>query len=146
MFYFLVFTLYPIWILFQQKNAVFHNSHLKSVITSTDLEQSISNNNTNDNDNNRDDKLVFIKKKQYLYEGFDLINNISSINDSFSSTTDELRKIANYFRKLKQLQLLNSPFVSEIYKLKCAQEVLEEAREDKIEKNNFWETYDDIFF
>ena len=146
MFYLVVFTLYPIWILFQQKNADFHNSHLKSVITSTDLEQSISNNNTSDNDNNRDDKLVFIKKKQYLYEGFDLINNISSINDSFSSATDELRKIANYFRKLKQLQLLNSPFVSEIYKLKCAQEVLEEAREDKIEKNNFWETYDDIFF
>ena len=146
MFYLVVFTLYPIWILFQQKNAVFNNSHLKSVITSTDLEQSISNNNTSDNDRDRDDKLVFIKKKQYLYEGFDLINNISSINDSFSSTTDELRKIANYFRKLKQLQLLNSPFVSDICKLKCAQEVLEEAREDKIEKNNYWETYDDIFF
>lgn len=138
MFYSIMFTLYPIWIIFQQKNAVFYNNNnnLKSVITSNDLESS--------NNNNTDTSMVFIQKKQNHYDGFDL-----SINDSFSSAT-ELRKITNYFRKLKQLQLLNSPFVSDNCKLKCAQEVLEEAKDNKepykIKKNDFWETYDDMFF
>lgn len=137
MFYSLVFILYPIWILFQQKNAVFHKNHLNSVITSNDLELTYN--------CTEDTSIAFIKKKQNYYNGFDLTNN-----DSFENS--ELRKIANYFRKLKQLQLLNSPFVSDICKLKCAQEVLEEAREEKekekenIKKNDFWETYDDIFF
>jgi hypothetical protein len=142
MFYSLVFTLYPIWILLQQKNAVFHNkNNLKSVIISNDLEQSVSNNCTEDT------SIVFIKQNQNHSNGFDL--HLTTVS---YSETSELRKIANYFRKLKQFKLLNSPFVSDICKLKCAQEVLEEAREEeetytyKIKKNDFWETYDDMFF
>jgi len=131
MFYSLLFLLYPIWIRLYQKHTDFH---LKSVIISNDLEYT-SNNDT------LDDKLVLITKTQNNYDGFDLRNN----NNTNNNTTTELYKIANYFRKLKQLQLLNSPFVSDIYKLKCAQEVLEEAKET-IEKNDFWETYEDMFF
>ena len=131
MFYSLLFLLYPIWIRLYQQHSDFH---LKSVIISNDLEYT-SNNDT------LDDKLVLITKTQNNYDGFDLRNN----NNTNNNTTTELYKIANYFRKLKQLQLLNSQFVSDIYKLKCAQEVLEEAKET-IEKNDFWETYEDMFF
>ena len=128
MFYSLLF---PVWILLQRKNAGFTN--MNSPITSNELDKSVS---------NEDDKLVFIK--QNIYDGFDLHNNISS-----STNNTELCKITNYFRKLKQLKLLNSPFVSNECKLNCAKEVLEEAREEaeeKIKKNDFWETYDDVFF
>lgn len=126
MFYSLLF---PVWILLQKKNmGLYHHNELE-------LDTSIS--------NDKDDKLVLIKKKQNQYNGFDL-HNVSSANNT------ELHKITNYFRKLKQLNLLNSPFVSNECKLNCAKEVLEEAREEeeeeKIKKNNFWETYDDVFF
>ena len=142
MFYSLVFLLYPIWILLQQKHTVFHR---KSV--STDLEHITSNDDTLDN------KLVFVTKKQNN-TGFDLRNNTNNNNNNTTTTattttaTTELQKIANYFRKLKQLQLLNSPFVSDICKLKCAQEVLEEVKETFLEneKNDFWETYEYMFF
>lgn len=129
MFYSLLF---PVWILLQRKNAGFTN--MNSLITSTELDKSVS---------NEDDKLVFIK--QNIYDGFDLHNNVSSYTNENNT---ELCKIANYFRKLKQLKLLNSPLVSNECKLNCAKEVLEEAREEaeKIKKNDFWETYDDVFF
>ena len=157
MFYSLVFILYPIWILFQQKNSGFHHTMIKSVITSTDLDKSISNNNDTDLSKS-DDKSVFIKNKQNIYNGFDLhgknISFVENENESENENTIsyELRKIANYFRKLKQLKLLNSPFVSTECKLKCAKEVLEEAefenknKEKTLKKNDFWETYDDVFF
>lgn len=133
MFYSLLF---PVWILLQKKNVDLY--HLNSGITSTELDKSVS------NGDDEDDKLVFIKKN--MYDGFDLHNNVSSYTNENNNT--ELCKIANYFRKLKQLKLLNSPFVSNECKLNCAKEVLEEAREEaeKIKKNDFWETYDDVFF
>ena len=124
MFYSLLF---PVWILLQRKNAGFTN--MNSLITSTELDKSVS---------NEDDKLVFIK--QNIYDGFDLHNNVSSYTNENNT---ELCKIANYFRKLKQLKLLNSPLVSNECKLNCAKEVLEEAT---AKKNDFWETYDDVFF
>ena len=147
MFYSLLFLLYPIWIQLYQKHTYFH---LKSIIISNDLEYT-----SNNDDDTLDDKLVFISKKQNNYDGFDLRNyNKANNNNTTTATTTtattttattttattttattattattELQKIANYFRKLKQLQLLNSPFVSDICKLKCAQEVLEEVKE-----------------
>ena len=135
MFYSLLF---PVWILLQNKNAGLTN--MNSGITSTELDKSVS------NDDDKDDKLAFIKKN--MYDGFDL-HNVSSYTNNNNNT--ELCKIANYFRKLKQLKILNSPFVSNECKLNCAKEVLEEAREEAREeattkKNNFWETYDDVFF
>lgn len=155
MFYSLLFLLYPIWIRLYQKHTCFH---LKSVIISNDLEY--TSNNDDDDDDTLDDKLVFISKKQNNYDGFDLRNYNKTNNNTATTTTatttiattttatTELQKIANYFRKLKQLQLLNSPFVSDICKLKCAQEVLEEVKETFLEneKNDFWETYEDMFF
>ena len=151
MFYSLLFLLYPIWIQLYQKHTYFH---LKSIIISNDLEYT-----SNNDDDTLDDKLVFISKKQNNYDGFDLRNyNKANNNNTTTATTTtattattattELQKIANYFRKLKQLQLLNSPFVSDICKLKCAQEVLEEVKETFLEneKNDFWETYEDMFF
>lgn len=136
MFFSLISILYPIWVI---KNPAFHTHRSKSVITSIDLDLCVSNNNTSNND-----KFVFIKKIKNSTDGFDL-----SKNNSFVAETAELRKIANYFRKLKQLNLLNSPLVSNECKLNCAQEVLAEAKENdnnKIKNNGFWETYEDIFF
>lgn len=141
MFYSLISVLYPIWILLQQKNTAIYNNNLKSVITSTDLDKTVV-----DTDTHSDDKLVFIKKRLNEYDGFDLTKNDSFVGEE----NTELRKIANYFRKLKQLKILNSPVISHECKLKCALEVLEEAKEEKetykIKKNDFWETYDDMFF
>ena len=134
MFFSLICILYPIWI----KNTVFHIRSSKSVITSIDLDIQ---NNKDDNAYNND-KLVFITKKKY--DGFDY-----SKNNSFVVETYELRKIANYFRKLKQLNLLNSPLVSNECKLNCAKEVLEEAKDNdknNLKQNGFWETYEDMFF
>lgn len=129
MFYSLLF---PVWILLQKKNVDLY--HLNSGITSTELDKSVS------NGDDEDDKLVFIKKN--MYDGFDL-HNVSSYTNENNNNNTELCKIANYFRKLKQLKLLNSPFVSNECKLNCAKEVLEEAT---AKKNDFWETYDDVFF
>lgn len=134
MFFSLICILYPIWV----KNTVFHIRSSKSVITSIDLDIQ---NNTDDNTYNND-KLVFITKKKY--DGFDY-----SKNNSFVVETYELHKIANYFRKLKQLNLLNSPLVSNECKLNCAKEVLEEAKDNdknNLKQNGFWETYEDMFF
>jgi hypothetical protein len=146
MFYSFIFILYPIWILLQQKN---HN-HLKSI--ATDLESE-----SKSESESYSDKLVFINnRKPNNYAGFDLHQNNSNLNLTFNSNSQtfiwdnnkELHKIATYFRKLKQLQFLNSPLISEECKIECAKEVLEEAKEKehKIKKNDFWETYDDMFF
>jgi hypothetical protein len=150
MFYSFIFILYPIWILLQQKNT--HN-HLKSI--ATDLESESESKSLSES---YSDKLVFINNRTNNYAGFDLHQNNSNLNLTFNSNSQtfiwdnnkELHKIATYFRKLKQLQFLNSPLISEECKIECAKEVLEEAKEKekehKIKKNDFWETYDDMFF
>jgi len=79
------------------------------------------------------------------YDGFDLKN-------STTTTTEHedilLQKIIINFRKLQQLQLLESSFITDIAKLKCAQDVLDEylKQTKKNNDNNFWETYEDMFF
>jgi hypothetical protein len=121
--------------------------HTKLVSTTIDSDLCISNNNNNSiNNDNHNDKLVFIKKKQNNTDGFDLTKNNSFVVEKEKY---ELYKIANYFRKLKLLKFLESPLVSDEYKLKCAEEVLEEVKgidADISKKNDFWETFDDMFF
>ena len=137
MFYSLFSLLFPIWIIFQNKKLLFHNkkTELKNEIIDLDLE--------NIEDNN--EKILFIKhtNNKQKYTGFDLTKN-----KSFVEKNDEMQKITNYFRKLKQLRFLESPFVSNIMKHKCAEEILKDLDEnDKNDKkNSFWETYEDIYF
>lgn len=93
-------------------------------------------------------------KKNTLYDGFDLTNNnsvinVTTTNNDFDNQT-KLQKINHHFRNLKRLNFLQSSFVSEIEKLKCAEEVL--LDEDLYgglknkKKNSFWETFEDIYF
>ena len=126
--------LIPICILFHKKYFLFHNNktYIKNEITDANDTNMILYNNNKINTTNP-------------YDGFDLKN---------STTTTEheedilLQKIIINFRKLQQLQLLESSFITDIAKLKCAQDVLDEylkqTKKDNV--NNFWETYDYMFF
>lgn len=137
MFYSLFSLLFPIWIIFQNKKFLFHNKKTE-LNNDLDLDNLISKYHTN---NDQDEKLVFVKQIKQNYTGFDLTKNKSFVDNN------ELQKITNYFRKLKQLRFLESPFVSNCMKIKCAEEILEELEEkDLVLKNTFWETYEDMFF
>lgn len=120
------------------KKKNFHNkkTELKNEFMDVDLANSPDNNNNNET-------LVFIKKMKDTNAGFDFTKNTS-----FVAEKDELQKITNYFHKLKQLMFLESPFVSDIMKLKCAEEILKEKNvcNKHFINNNFWETFEDVFF
>lgn len=135
MFYSLFFLLFPI---FQNKMCLFHN---KKTELNNDLDYAnlIGDENSNNNNN---EKLVFVKQN---YTGFDLTKNNSFVDND----NNELQKITNYFRKIKQLRFLESPFVSNCMKLKRAEEILQDLEDTMIihdKKNTFWETFEDIFF
>jgi hypothetical protein len=96
--------------------------------------------------NSNNNKISLFKNK---YGGFDYSKN-QSIDNNYESKT--LQKIYNNFRKLKLLHLLESTFISEIDKLKYAEEVLSEnafynsEKKNRKTDNGFWETYEDMFF
>lgn len=137
MFYSIFFLLFPICVLYQKnKKTEFFNSK-KTIL-----------------DIHKDENtLINFKKK---YDGFDLSRNQSEINyndfdDNDNNDDDDinkskLQKIIIYFRNLKRLNFLQSPFVSEIEKLKCAEEILLENFVKKEDNNHFWETFEDVFF
>lgn len=115
---------------------IFHNKKTELKNKCIDLDLDLASSNSTDNKT-----LISIQTKNN-YSGFDLSKNIS-----FVAEQDELQKITNYFHKLKQLTFLESPFVSDIIKLKYAEEILKEITDNKnITKNNFWETFEDMFF
>jgi hypothetical protein len=118
--------LFPIWVLYQTNN-------------NKKMEMEIS--------------MSKIKKKDSfnVYDGFDLTknNSVINVNNDLKNQT-KLQKINHHIRNLKRLNFLQSSFVSEIEKLKCAEEVLlDEDLHDILKnknKNSFWETFEDIFF
>ena len=142
MFYSIVYLLFSIWMFYHKRE--FHNKKME-------LKNKIDNDSFNlicnvdfVPNNNDDNKLSLFKNK---YGGFDYSKNHSIDNNDKSKT---LQKIYNNFRKLKLLHLLESTFLSEIDKLKYAEEVLSENAfdnsENKNTNNDFWEIYEDIFF
>lgn len=149
MFYSIVYLLFPIWMFYH--NREFHNkkTELKNEIkhSGEDSLGVICNTDLVPNNNNNDNNIISLFKNKY--GGFDYSKN-HSIDNNYESKT--LQKIYNNFRKLKLLHLLESTFISEIDKLKYAEEVLSENAFDNSEKknkktnNDFWETYEDMFF
>lgn len=126
MIYLMFHLLFPIWVLYQTNN-------------NKKMEMEIS--------------MSKIKKKDSfnVYDGFDLTknNSVINVNNDLKNQT-KLQKINHHIRNLKRLNFLQSSFVSEIEKLKCAEEVLlDEDLHDILKnknKNSFWETFEDIFF
>jgi hypothetical protein len=141
MFYSIFFLLFPICVLYQK------NKKTEIIIFNSKTILDI---------HKDENTLINLKKK---YDGFDLSRNQSEKNYDDADTTNnddddidqiKLQKIIIYFRNLKRLNFLQSPFVSEIEKLKCAEEILlencENENENENENNNFWETFEDVFF
>jgi hypothetical protein len=144
MFYSIVFLLFPIWILYKKKEEYcFHNKKIQIKAEITDF--------IHEDNTYLSNKIILLKHKKGNYSGFDLTKNNSVIieenytKDYQLKNNTKLQQIINNFRKLKQLNLLQSPFISEIDKLRCAEEILEDTRHKK-KQNDFWETYEDMFF
>lgn len=144
MFYSIVYLLFPIWMFYHKRE--FHNKKMElnneidHVGGSTGL---ICNIDLVSNSPNITHNKIFVFKNKS--DGFDSTKNQS--NDESKT----LQYIFHNFRKLKLLRLLQSTSVSEIEKLKCAEEVLSENAFYNSEKknkntNDFWETYEDMFF
>ena len=153
MFYSIVYLLFPIWMFYHKRE--FHNkktelnNEIDHVGGSSGLKDSsglIYNVDLVSNSPNITHNKIFVFKNKS--DGFDSTKN-HSIDNNYESK--KLQKIYNNFRKLKLLHLLESTFISEIEKLKYAEEVLSENAFYNSEKknkntNDFWETYEDMFF
>ena len=147
MFYSIVYLLFPIWMFYHKRE--FHNKKMElnneidHVGGSTGL---ICNIDLVSNSPNITHNKIFVFKNKS--DGFDSTKN-HSIDNNYESK--KLQYIFHNFRKLKLLRLLQSTSVSEIEKLKYAEEVLSENAFYNSEKknkntNDFWETYEDMFF
>lgn len=144
MFYSIVYLLFPIWMFYHKRE--FHNKKTELNNERNHLGEDSSNLICNidlvSNSPNITHNKIFVFKNKS--DGFDFTKNQS--NDESKT----LQNIFNNFRKLKLLRILQSTSVSEIEKLKYAEEVLSENAVDNSNKNgktnDFWETYEDMFF
>lgn len=130
MVYSIFYLLFPIWILYQKnRKTEIYNSYSNSE-TILDINKDNSN---------------LINRNRSKYDGFDL-----SINQTkqYNKEQNKLQQIIIHFRNLHLLNYLQSPFVSEIEKLKCAEEILldDDFIKKKENNNHFWETFEDVFF
>jgi hypothetical protein len=141
MFYSIVYLLFPIWMFYHKRE--FHNkkTELNNKIDHFGKDSSCTIDLLSNSPNITHNKIFVFKNKS---DGFDFTKNQS--NDESKT----LQNIFNNFRKLKLLRVLQSTSVSEIEKLKYAEEVLSENAVDNSKKNektnDFWETYEDMFF
>lgn len=125
MIYSIIYLLFPIWMFYHTRLDKNKNKlKFKLKTESTELNLDLDYNKTG---------------------GFDLTKK-NSDSDSDSNSDLILQKIMENIRNFNLLNKLQSPFVSEIEKLKYANEILEENKNKNKNTNQFWETYEDIFF